>query len=122
MRNEAKYQSWENALRAQFFGCVWPRTLNIYNTINSQAVWEVYDQRDVRIWVDLVHSPLGLAALRERGETAQVYQVLGWPAKALNERFALEMEEFPGWDQPNMPAVVAGRTPPNDGPGGSEDA
>jgi phage portal protein BeeE len=111
--DDARYQSWENALRAHFFGCILPRARNLYNTINSQAVWEVYDQRDVRIWFDMVSSPLGLAALRELGETAVVYQGLGWPAKHLNDRFALEMEPFEGWDVPNMAAVVAGRETPS---------
>jgi hypothetical protein len=59
----------------------------------------------------MVQSPLGLAHLAERGEVAAQYQALGWPAKHLNDRFALEMGEFEGWDKANMPAVVAGRVP-----------
>ncbi len=104
---DAKYQTWDQALRAQYFLCVSPRINNLYGTINSQAIKPIYGE-NVRLWYDLVQSPLGLAALRERGETAKVFMDLGFPAKQLNDRFALEMQPFAGWDRPNMATVVAG--------------
>lgn len=104
---DAKYQTWDQALRAQYFLCVSPRINNLYNTINSQAIKPVYGN-NVRLWYDLVQSPLGLAALRERGETAKIFMDLGYPANALNDRFALEMPRFEELDKPNMGAVIAG--------------
>lgn len=108
--DNVKYANLDKAMRIQYSNCIGPRLLNIYNTINSQAVTPVYG-RNVRLWFDMVQSPLGLAALAERGEVAAGYQGLGWPAMHLNERFALEMGEFDGWDKSNMAAVVAGRVP-----------
>ena len=107
---QVKYANLDKASRVQFANCVFPRLLNIYDTLNDQAIIPIYGER-TRLWFDMVQSPLGLAALAERGEVAQVYQQLGWPAKQLNDRFALEMPEFENWDQPNMGAVVAGRVP-----------
>ena len=104
---DARYQTWDNALRAQYALCIGPRISGIYRAINAQAIRPIYGP-DVRIWFDLVQSPLGLAALRERAETAAAYQGLGWPAKHLNDRFGLDMPEFEGWDTANMGAVVAG--------------
>ncbi len=111
---DVKYQTWEQALRAQFFLCVSPRLRNLYGAINSQAIRPLYGP-NVRLWYDLVQSPLGLAALRERGETAKIYMDLGYPANALNERFQLEMPDFDELDRPNMGAVVAGRAPDLEG-------
>lgn len=108
--DKANYSNLDKFMRIQFSNCIGPRLLNIYNTINSQGVWPVYG-RDTRIWFDMVQSPLGLAALAERGETARIYFDMGWPAKQVNDRFDLQMPEFEGWDRPNMPAVVAGRVP-----------
>ncbi len=107
---QVKYANLDKAARLQFANCIGPRLQNIYGAFNSQAITPIYDNR-VRLWFDMVQSPLGLAALAERGEVATVYQKLGWPAKQLNDRFALEMPEFEGWDKPNMAAVVAGRVP-----------
>ncbi len=107
---QVKYANLDKAMRVQFANCINPRLQNIYGTLNGQAVTPVYGPL-VRLWFDMVQSPLGMAALAERGEVAIVYQKLGWPAKQLNDRFALEMPEFPGWDKPNMAAVVAGRVP-----------
>jgi phage portal protein BeeE len=107
---DAKYANLDKAARVQFANCIYPRLLNIYDTFNDQAVIPVYGDK-TRLWFDMVGSPLGLAALAERGEVAQIYQDLGWPAKQLNDRFALEMPEFDGWDKPNMGAVIAGRVP-----------
>ncbi len=107
---QVKYANLDKAARLQFANCIGPRLQNIYGTFNSQAITPIYDNR-TRLWFDMVQSPLGLAALAERGEVATVYQKLGWPAKQLNDRFALEMPEFEGWDKPNMAAVVAGRVP-----------
>lgn len=107
---DAKYGNLDKVMRVQFAGCTFPRLLNIYDTFNSQAVTPIYGDR-TRLWFDMVQSPLGLAALAERGEVAQIYQGLGWPAKQLNDRFALEMPSFPGWAKPNMGAVIAGRVP-----------
>jgi hypothetical protein len=107
---DAKYANLDKAARVQFANCIYPRLLNIYDTFNDQAVIPVYGDR-TRLWFDMVQSPLGLAALAERGEVAQIYQDIGWPAKQLNDRFALEMPEFDGWDKPNMGAVIAGRVP-----------
>jgi len=108
---DAKYTNWAEAKRAQFNLCILPRLNNLYRTINTQAVYPIYPDRNVRIWYDLVQSPLGLAAIAERGETATVYHGLGWPAAQLNEKFDLQMPPFDGWDKANMPAVVAGRVP-----------
>jgi phage portal protein BeeE len=128
--DDVKYANLDKAMRIQWSTCIGPRLLNIYNTINTQGIWPVYG-RNVRLWYDMVHSPLGLAALAERGEVAAGYQALGWPAMHLNERFALDMKPFEGWDKSNMAAVVAGRVPgegsgdpaPGDdgGGGGGED-
>ncbi len=107
---DAKYSNLDKAMRIQFANCIFPRLLNIYDTFNDQAIIPVYDDQ-TRLWFNMVQSPLGLAALAERGEVAQIYQGLGWPAKQLNDRFALEMPSFPGWDKPNMGAVIAGRVP-----------
>jgi len=108
---DAKYTNWAEAKRAQFNNCLKPRLSNIYGTINSQAIDPLYPDGLVRLWYDQVQSPLGLAAIAERGETAKVYHDLGWPAKQINDRFDLGMPEFEGWDKPNMSAVVAGRVP-----------
>lgn len=108
--DKANYSNLDKFARLQFSNCIGPRLLNIYGTINSQAITPIYG-RDVRLWFDMVQSPLGMVALAERAEVAAGYQSLGWPAAHLNERFALEMDEFEGWDKPNMPAVVAGRVP-----------
>lgn len=108
--DNVKYANLDKASRIQFSNCIGPRLLNIYGTINSQAIIPVYG-RNTRLWFDMVQSPLGLAALAERGEVAAKYQGLGWPAMQLNDRFALEMPEFEGWDKPNMGAVIAGRVP-----------
>jgi hypothetical protein len=123
--DDAKYGNLDKASRLQFANCIFPRLLNIYDTFNDQAVIPVYVDR-TRLWFDMVQSPLGLAALAERGEVAQIYQQLGWPAKQLNDRFALEMPEFEGWDRANIALTIAGRTPgegsgdpaPGDGGGG----
>lgn len=108
--DDVKYANLDKAMRIQWSTCIGPRLLNIYNTINTQGVWPVYG-RNVRLWYDMVHSPLGLAALAERGEVAAGYQAIGWPAKHLNERFALDMKPFSGWDKSNMALAVAGRVP-----------
>jgi phage portal protein BeeE len=112
---DAKYTNWKEAKRAHFNLCLLPRLNNIYGTINSQAIFPVYGQ-GVRLWYDLVQSPLGLEPIAERGETAKIFYDMGWPAKNLNEAFSLGMSEFPGWDQSNMASVVAGREPPDDEP------
>ena len=74
-----------------FNNCLLPRLRNIYGTINSQAITPVYDE-NVRLAADLVQSPLGLAALTERGEAAKVYMDLGWPEKKYNDKFVLDMD------------------------------
>ena len=107
---QAKYAHLDKVARVHFANCIGPRLLNIYGAFNSQAITPIYDNR-TRLWFDMVQSPLGLAALAERGEVATKYQAMGWPAMQLNDRFALEMPEFKGWDRPNMPAVIAGRVP-----------
>lgn len=106
----AKYAHLDKVARVHFTNCIGPRLLNIYGAFNSQAIAPIYGNR-TRLWFDMVQSPLGLAALAERGEVAAKYQSMGWPAMQLNDRFALEMPEFEGWDRPNMPAVIAGRVP-----------
>lgn len=105
---DAKYTNWKEAKRAHFNLCILPRLNNIYRTINSQAIWPIIG-RDVRLWYDLVQSPLGLEPIAERGETAKIYYDMGWPAKACNDRFDLGMPEFDGWDSSNMAATIAGR-------------
>jgi phage portal protein BeeE len=117
---DVKYQTWEQALRAQFALCIYPRLWNIYNTINTQAITPVYGP-DIRLWFDLVQSPLGLAFLRERGETAQIYMNLGYPGNAVNERFQLEMPRFDEMERPNMPALIAGRDDAPPSPEESDD-
>jgi hypothetical protein len=39
--DNVKYANLDKAMRIQFSNCVGPRLLNIYNTINSQAIWPV---------------------------------------------------------------------------------
>jgi hypothetical protein len=108
--DKANYSNLDKFMRIQFSNCINPRLLNIYRTINSQGVWPVYG-RNVRLWFDMVQSPLGLAHLQARGETAKVYYDMGWPAAQVNDRFDLQMAEFEGWDRANMPSVIAGRVP-----------
>ena len=105
---DARYQTWEQALRAQYTLCIHPRLVNLYDTVNSQAIEPVYGP-DVRLWFDPVRSPLGLAWIRERAETAQKLLDLGYPANAVNEYLQLGMPTFEELERPNMPAVIAGR-------------
>jgi phage portal protein BeeE len=104
---DVRYQSWEQALRAQWTLCIEPRLRNIYGTINSQAIYPLYG-RQTRLWYDQIQSPLGLAAIRERGESAKIYLDLGYPGNAVNEFFQLGMPEFEELERPNMGAVIAG--------------
>jgi len=107
---QVKYANLDKVSRVQFANCIGPRLQNIYGTINSQAITPIYGDR-TRLWFDMVQSPLGLAALAERGEAAQIYQTLGWPAKQLNDKFDLQMPAFEGWDRTNVALTIAGRTP-----------
>lgn len=104
---DVKYQTWDQALRAQWALCVEPRAKNLYTTINSQAIWPVYGD-DVRLWYDAIQTPLGLAAIRDRAETAKKYFDLGYPANAVNAHFGLGMPYFDELERPNMPSVIAG--------------
>jgi phage portal protein BeeE len=108
--DDVKYANLDKAQRIQWSNCIGPRIKDIYRGLNSQAITPVYG-RNVRLWFDIVESPLGLAALGEKADTAAKYHALGWPAKHVNDRFALEMDEFEGWDKSNMQAVIAGRVP-----------
>jgi len=114
--DDARYQSWENSLRAHFMFCIQPRLTSLYDTINSQAITPAYGP-DVRIWYDVVGAPLGLAWLREKAETGKKFMDLGYPANAVNEFLRLGLPAFDELERPNMPAVVAGR---EDGDGAAE--
>ena len=104
---DVKYQTWEQALRAQFTFCIGPRLEMIYGPINSQAVQPVYGD-GVRIGLDYTKSALGMAAIRERAETAKQFLDLGYPANAVNARFDLGMPYYEELELPNVGAVVAG--------------
>jgi phage portal protein BeeE len=108
---DAKYVNWSESKRAHFNLCILPRLNNVYGTFNGQCIRPLYGP-NVRLWYDLVQSPLGLEPLVERGEAARVYYDMGWPAMQLNDRFDLNMPAFDGWDQPHMSAVIAGRDAP----------
>jgi phage portal protein BeeE len=116
--DDVKYANLDKAQRIQWSNCIGPRIKDIYRGLNSQAITPVYG-RNVRLWFDIVESPLGLAALGEKADTAAKYHALGWPAKHLNDRFQLEMGAFEGWGRSNMAAVIAGRVP---GEGSGDDA
>jgi phage portal protein BeeE len=116
---DAKYTNWAEAKRAQFNLCILPRLTNIYNSINNQAIHPIYGD-NVRLHYDLAASPLGLAALSERGEAAKGYYDMGVPMIQLNSIFSLGVSPYEGWDQSNMQAVVAGREAPENEPEGNE--
>lgn len=106
---DVKYQTWEQALRAQWALCIEPRARNIYSTINAQAVNPICGE-DVRLWYDPIQSPLGLASVRDRADAAKSYFAFGYPANAINRHFSLGMPYYDELERPNMPLAVAGHS------------